>query len=486
MSKRFYFILLLLPTIGIIALFAERRWDVAADYDYPMSSHKIYSCDSSTFLIVKKHIVPGPIPHSMFDSLGKHYNLTTDYGKTWKTIFSTVHASAEQLENDLDYCNAAHLFNKDTIYIYHTINEEQSIFCKTYNGGIDWDTVFYPVPYPHGRLVRNPCYFKNVNEGFIVPKTNIIMRTTDAGNTWETEVLPAVYDTVDSWGPDYSQVRDDLIYMLVEHAYEYFDTVAHRIKQTGEYYRAVVYSTDKGDTWEVYNDRYDSVFKEITLIDMKSPKEMWAATNNPDTSKMHTTYVNIRRTTDAGDTWETLRTGDGADTTIKGFPLHFAFFDDCTILVTNLQVWRTYDEGKTWIPDLWSDSTGGIAAFPPHQTIDRPHFATKNHGMVYDFVKRDLYKFAVVPSKVDDSKCQDIDTGILYPNPISPGDLLFFEIEIPNDSEIIIFDASGKTVLRKKISNRQVRLPEDINLGVNFVVIRSAGKTIVRQKIFLR
>ena len=101
----------------------------------------IKSANDSTYLI-STYVIDMENMDLMNSKYGLLFLKTTDYGKTWDSIFSTI--KLFPISHQINMVSGVSFFNKDTIYLLIDLDDFNSKFFKTFDGGKTWDTTNLP------------------------------------------------------------------------------------------------------------------------------------------------------------------------------------------------------------------------------------------------------------------------------------------------------------------------------------------------------
>ncbi len=454
----------------------SQKWEVAQKFGYESCAYySAYACDSMTYIFPSWHDVLKK-GSSIPDSTGIIYYITEDYGETWEPFLSLVKPFDYSTlgKEPINSVEGIQIFNRDSVYIMHCLDTNETYLFKTYDAGKTWDTVKVPIGRQTNNIERNFIHFKNTQEGMVAPYLNYIFLTTDGGETWTESNLPTLNDTITRYAKDKWWLRDSVVTVEFEYS------VLKAPKYPFEYYftRAVLYSSDYGKTWDTFYDHdYDTAFNSTT-IECRNLDEYWACSSYDVPGDKVWNRTQIRISKDRGKTWEPLET----ESEIKGSPVDLYFFDNQIILLSRYSVYRSYDEGKTWIEDDNWDN--------PYMTSENNHFgiissscfATPTNGLLYDGFLDCLYKYTLPPISVNDEIGY---SNIRFrPNPVEAGGQLYLDIT-GNNYDVEIFDFSGRCIQKSNLKLNSFLLRDDIAAGVYFIVVKSQGKFIGREKIIV-
>jgi photosystem II stability/assembly factor-like uncharacterized protein len=103
------------------------------------------------------------------------------YNKIYKTINSGVNWFVQQSDSTLSALElSVHFVNQDIGYAVGVVNNNNTKFLKTTNGGNTWENSIVNFGAPVRKI-----YFTNQNTGWIIGLSNLL-RTTNGGNNWNT------------------------------------------------------------------------------------------------------------------------------------------------------------------------------------------------------------------------------------------------------------------------------------------------------------
>ena len=254
---------------------------------------------------------------------------TVNGGFNWTSITIPSLSSSERIAD-------FHFFNPLEGYAVSSSNR----VLQTSNGGTTWTQLHLLSNF--GRTI----YFTDKDSGFILPNNsnNIIYKSTNAGVTWSTVTTP-------------SNLRKNMI--------RFIDNVGYIVGDGG----FILKSIDHGNSW--VNQRIGSSFSFYSIVDDKN-NALYAAgttgimrsTNQGEKwDTVHTGSVNgvyfnsasigfyygnsglFRRTTNGGNTWNTITT------TFSGQTLHHMNFrnNNLGIMVgNNGNIYKTTNGGTVW------------------------------------------------------------------------------------------------------------------------------------------
>lgn len=117
---------------------------------------------------------------------------TTDGGKTWTALLSDVYSTT-------NHCYGVYFIDENTGFVVGQTTTNNDVIYKTTNGGASWDTVAKNIASNAWRTVK----FVNNQNGIIVGTKLKALYTTDGGNTWN----PATFKNVPS-ALSSSELRD--------------------------------------------------------------------------------------------------------------------------------------------------------------------------------------------------------------------------------------------------------------------------------------
>jgi photosystem II stability/assembly factor-like uncharacterized protein len=254
---------------------------------------------------------------------------TVNGGNNWTSITIPSLSSQERIAD-------FHFFNSNEGYAVS--NNNRVLF--TSNGGLNWTQL---------QLLSNfgrNIYFTDKDSGFILPNNanNVIYKTVDAGLTWPTITTPS---------------------NLRKHVIGFIDQVGYIAGEGG----FIMKTTNYGHTW--INQRVGSSFSFYSIVDDKLHSLYAAGTTGIMRSSnegekwdtIHTGAVNgvhfnsptlgfyygnnglFRRTTNGGNTWNTITTSFSSQNLQH---LDFNHNHIGAMVSSNGQIFKTTNGGTTW------------------------------------------------------------------------------------------------------------------------------------------
>jgi photosystem II stability/assembly factor-like uncharacterized protein len=244
--------------------------------------------------------------------------------------------------------NAVWFSNSDTGYVAGGTRYVSSVIVNSPNSGSNWELQSSPSP-----KALYGIYFRNTKYGFACGYDGKILRTYDGGNSW------SLYQTF--WAPlrEFCFLSDSIGYVVGGNGYDFgliekttdggnswqlldtfkneFRGVAFTDNQTGYVsgYGTIQKTNNGGQTWFPLNVKGDF------FMDIAFP--------NPNVGYLCGYAGSILKTSDAGNTWQTLRNGN--DLLIKTYNFYkIKFFDLYTgyVIGDNGIMMRTMDGGANW------------------------------------------------------------------------------------------------------------------------------------------
>lgn len=275
---------------------------------------------------------------------------TTDYGSNWSVETSPTNQTLYGIENDYAVGWAGTI-------LYHTTNWE--IISEGYTNhlsGIDFD-IF-------------------TDDGYAVGNDGIVLKTTDAGNTWLPEVIGTNYDLYDVealytcgyFDPDvvvvgeYGTVR--LSYsgnwtnkniLTTDKLYDiYLAGFTGQMFVAGEWGR-IWKTTNYGDNWTL---KHENTSYHLHAIDFGTSQTGYAAGMSGA----------LLKTTDDGETWFDI--SPGSMYSFRG--IDFRYGRGWAVGINGV-IFRTTDAGETWIETLPKVT---------NETLNKVKFVDENRGWI--------------------------------------------------------------------------------------------------------
>jgi len=301
--------------------FGGQSWDILSDRTFWGSIFQVQFTDALTGYALAESHTGGMAANNLMK--------TTNGGLTWNVI------GMGDSYSEASFCFV------DNETGYYASNSFSTEIRKTTNGGEDWvllnsDTYDF-----------NPLCIKFFNESFgLICGTNNIIRTTDAGNTWE--LVYEGYFTEDHWDIHFKSENEILV-------------TGADFAQT-----FIINSLDGGNTWESeYIGNYGIAF-DIDFI-------------NPDTGFIACENNMILKTIDGGGNWDTtsINSEEGTQFFKIQFPSNevgYASADG-----SNATLFKTTNFGANWEPETTS-TTGGLLDI--HFFNDESGLAFGHNGLV--------------------------------------------------------------------------------------------------------
>lgn len=237
---------------------------------------------------------------------------TVNGGLNWTSISIPFLGSSERIAD-------FHFFNSLEGFAVSSSNR----VLQTSNGGISWTQLNLLSNF--GRCI----YFTDKDSGFILPNNsnNIIYKTTDAGVTWPVLTPP-------------SNLRKNMI--------RFIDNVGYIVGDGG----TILKSTNYGNTWA--NLRIGSSFSFYSIVDDKNNALYAAGTTG------------IMRSNDQGEKWDTVHIGSVNGVYFNSASIGFYFGNNGLFR-------RTTNSGNTW--NTITTSFSG-------QTLQHMDFRNNNLGVM--------------------------------------------------------------------------------------------------------
>lgn len=442
------------------------KWEVCKTF--PTINHDmrgITSYDSSTYLIcLERHNILGYDLDQ--ESVGLIFYLTRDYGKTWDSIFSTIKFNP-YFYNKINNLEGMQFISKDTILIMTSLEKNNAMLAKTFDGGKTWDSSYCYLAKRESEHTQNSpvFYFKNSKEGFYTRIKDSLLTTKNGGNTWEVINLP-----MDSKYPPYHFGN---YHVLGNNFLISANVITNNIK-----WNKLFVTKDWGKTWEVINDDADSIGCQTHHYYFKSENEIWGL----GSAKYDGSQTYIRKSTDRGTTWERI---DG-DTIFNAEGDIIYFFGKDSIIVRSTRIFRSTNNGSSWSLDSvqkWDNA------------INYSSFQKWDNGMLF-YGDGDKFKVSIFNNKPSFIENQRSNISLqIYPNPISSNQILniSFLDNIPFfECKIKIIDITGN-IIDEFVPNIfnfgiNVRYSPDVPfvIGTYFLVIESGGMVIAKAKFIVK
>jgi len=367
--------------------------------------------------------------------------------------------------------SAIHVINKDTIWICGSEYSDQpainSVLLHSVDGGINWEKSTYAnEKYYSSRL--NDIFFSNKKVGWAVGENNIVLNTSDGGNTWElieTGVLhsdigfkkvvftDSLHGFIVGVGTDY---QNQLIFI---HTQDGGNTWQDYRNNLPEWYigndlcftdnnhgwlvgSLDVYKTDNGGrSWELVNRKWQEGW-EWGPAQFLDSLTCWVAGSGGYENNI------LVYTEDGGNNWHT-RFSNSAPIHILHFSdksngYIFAVEDIYSIYYQNEQVHYTHDGGQSWHEFQFNPIPG--------YGVNSVAFADRNTGWMVGtngmILKTNTGGLTEVIEK-SSSKFDYKDNYHLYqnyPNPFNPSTTIEFSLPKSEFTVLKIYNILGKEI----------------------------------------
>jgi photosystem II stability/assembly factor-like uncharacterized protein len=330
------------------------------------------------------------------------------------------------------------------------------------DGGLSWREVFTG---HKGSLMK--MSFPTDETGFVATRDEELLKTSDAGETWEVINLP--YDSI---------IVTDM---------QFLDAFTGFIC---DYPDVLLKTVDGGYTWDQYP--IDSI-NSIRACDFINPMEGWVVDWDGLCGK----------TSDGGLTWDFVNLGQDGLTEVKfidghnGFitsqfwifrssdggrnwqqldrffnkPNNIEFLDSLNGWVTDrYNIYRTYDGGWTWVDSLYLRSENSQSLITDLYLLDSTNaWICTLDGRVFSLA---LFQGT---DEINTSEFVSI-----YPNPVSSIVTIELSNEIEGDFMISIFSVDGKLLLKRQFSAiNNNRLTLDLSsFSTGLYILNIQGKSI--------
>jgi hypothetical protein len=226
--------MLFLATLNTYAVANEWKLHKPANDKLWTETTEIIDIDSNTYIWA--HSVKGALePYIYFEK-------TTDYGKTWKTVFRR---DSVKLKNFWDPDFIINLINLGDGELWAQAKNDRVIRSTDY--GETWGNDFFP--FDTNYIYGNINYHNGTLSCVVWPDTLAI--STDKGKTWEKEVIKIDYDTSfyskDYVDPVQSYVFGDTCFVVVE-LVRFEDLQNPSLDYEWDF--KLLVSFDRGKTWQ--------------------------------------------------------------------------------------------------------------------------------------------------------------------------------------------------------------------------------------------
>jgi photosystem II stability/assembly factor-like uncharacterized protein len=266
------------------------------------------------------------------------FKRSMDNGNTWDTIWPKGVGGSTA---------SSYWLNANTGFVAGY----NDVMAKTADGGETWETVAIEIGKPNAGFCKPfGIDFLTRDTGWLGGEVSLpgdalegfIIRTDDGGGTWEPQPSPAgfrvgvidFYDASHGWAP------------------------GGRYGSPG-----ILYTDDGGDTWRECTLPASTRVRDLAAT---GPREAWGITRDSG---------RILRTTD-GATWQYVDPG------VPGTYVEVAFPDSSHGYAAGTKIIKTDDGGATW-----REITNA-----PQIAYDLLAFADQDHGLVGDFEAENLYR----------------------------------------------------------------------------------------------
>jgi len=352
-----------------------------------------------------------------------------DGGKTWNKYFESVNQT---------YLNSI-TFNNDDIWVVG----ESGVVLKSTDNGNAWEESTINASW------LSDIEFISSSIGYIVGTINglaCIYGTQDGGKSWELQQTFPEFTSID--GIKFS--RDDLGWMIANRD-------------------GLLKSTDMGRTWNVV---YDSVpwFEDIAVFGDTA----WFSYSNK-----------VLKTTDAGNSWETVNVFNFQGSSFWGFGIDFVSSKIGYAGTYDSRVFKTTDGGTIWIEE---DFPSAMPIFAIDFVDDQRGWTFGNIGTI---LKRDP-NYTDIQNEDISSYATYFNLSQNYPNPFNPSTSIHYAISSPQFVTIKVYDLLGKEIVtlvneEKPAGNYEVEFnAANLPSGIYFYRIKAGNFIETKKMVLLR
>lgn len=213
-------------------------------------------------------------------------------------------------------------------------------------------------------------------------------------------------------------------------------------------------------------------------------RKTWVvATLGTSTGNGNSKYQEIYKTTDGGVSWRQVHKSAVA-------PAHglqdIEFLDSLHGIATgNAITLFTDDGGETWeIHNLfrtndWQNWVGGKETYNPMVIFidyieSEPFIGCFSSG---------IFRFEEEPSSIYE---REQVSHLVYPNLLSPGDCVSFDIDFQGPAEVFLYSVSGEELDNAVIKDNTYHLDSGLPVGTYFIVVKTENGYPIRERIILK
>ncbi len=364
--------------------------------------------------------------------------------------------------------------------IYGVGGYQNGHFHISNNGGVTWDTIGMPLFMASAHTMS----FVNAQTGWIAYGYNVIMKTTNAGLSWQNKYLPKEPNI------DVSQIK-------------FFDT------QTGWSvgYSYVYKTTNGGNNWiEKLNSQYPDVYVQCSFINAQTG---WIVGNY---------YGHILKTTNSGDNWiaQDSNTTGALSVYFLNAQTGWVGAEDCIKKTTNGGTdWDSipllpYSRAKKiWFADaqtgwhigqgrsIFKSTNGGynwnLQFTLPDYSLNSMSFVNANTGWICGSngaILKTTTGGNVFISQTSTEIPEKYSLHQNYPNPFNPSSDIKFDIHKQGIATLKVFDLLGKemeTLVDEQLSVGTYEVTfnaSSLPSGIYFYVLKT-GDFVESKKMIL-
>jgi photosystem II stability/assembly factor-like uncharacterized protein len=342
----------------------------------------------------------------------------------------------------------------------------KGIILKTIDGGLNWSKLSFD------SLVFNKILMINALSGFAVgaimkdnindinPGKNLlsslILRTSDGGNTWNK-----CYTNYINKG-------------TIKSIHFYNESMGYAV---GDSF-TILKTTNGGNTWQQTNGNLDyNVYSKTTSLSdvyFLNNNTGWVVGSHNVNPRM---MGIILKTTDGGNTWDTLMTKYG---------LSFIVLPDSNnIMIQAVGGGIYYSSDRLKTLSLSTIFLGGSDM----KFVDPENgWATRANGGIYRF-KIERFEMTDISKE---NKLPEFKLSQNYPNPFNPSTMITFNLAKESNISLKIYSILGQeiaTLVNDKLKAGEHKItwePKNIANGVYFYRLSTDGKNEIKKMLFLK
>lgn len=361
-----------------------------------------------------------------------------------------------------------------------------SFLMRTNDGGLTWDSINFT-----GNLstsIVNKMYFTDINHGFAGGSKNsfqLLMTTTDNGTTW-TDITPDPTSQVITNSISFIDPLQGYVSGSTE-LYKTFDGGNSWINLPVTFEIASIHFTDMNTGFACGTENNAGVVNKTTdggltwnnMLSVSNPFMFVSSMQKVEVINSNVVYSslqysnNIYRTSDGGNTWDTI-------TIAQIFSIQdYDFIDENEgqVLSTMGEIYRTIDGGLTWT--LEYTVAGGV--YGPSVFLTSISFAGTtgyvcgSNGLIK--------KYTIETTGLSNNLT---DTIKMYPNPVQKGNQISIS-GMPESCVVEICNVRGQVILKQQFgsTNEDVVLTISNNFSEGLYTVTMISNTSTTKKLLV-